>query len=642
MNGYFWVTGFLVLAVPGLLIGKLLRVRGEDLLVRWALIIAAGMSFWPLLTLWTSIAHFRWTSRTARAFALLLAVAAVLALAIDRRGWHRFVRRLRASWAWYAAFAMLMAATIWTRWAQARGLAFPPWVDAVHHTMIVRLIIDQGLIPHSLSPYIEGGDLYYHVGFHALAAWTAWVSAVRQSMGVIQLLLDYGQMLNALTLLMVYAAARTLLRSRWAALIAAGFATLVSYFPAYYLSWGRYTHLAGILVFPALMTVLWQLARRTDWRTMLMAILLSSGLVLIHVRIAFFAAVFAAELAIILVWKRRWHALGAWAIVAAASFALVSPWLVRVIHDPFARAFITPAATNEGDVHQMLPLDILWAPHNRELLAIATVGMTGIAGWLGMPVAGRIASGGAWLLCVWLARKKNRRGFNPWLPLAVVAIFCATVAVLLEVHHPIDFTRFASVSSALMSLFLPLSIAAAATLLWALQRLFGVARTTTVSLAVLAAIVLSGVFFLHDVVNPATVFTDGDDLRALTWIGGQHWDQARFAVAARPWMGSSWVGSDGGYWISVVTDGRSTLPPLLYAWALPVQRVAVINRVLEESNRPDALTNAGVRSELRAAGVTHFYCGSRDDANRRRTLLESGHARVIHRDGSAAVLEIVW
>src|SRR5439155_19693454 len=105
-----------------------------------------------------------------------------------------------------------------------------------------------------------------------------------------------------------------------------------------------------------------------------LAVLLASGLALIPVRIAVFAAVFAIELAIVLLWRRRWNVLAAWAVAAAISFAIVSPWLLRVARDPYARAFIAPTEATVGDVHQMLPLDILWASHNPELLAAATSG----------------------------------------------------------------------------------------------------------------------------------------------------------------------------------------------------------------------------------------------------------------------------
>lgn len=601
------------------------------------------MSLWPLLTLWSSLAGLHWNVRSARIFLLGITLIAVLSIASERRLWRLLFRGASLASPWLLAFAVLSAATIWTRWMQAKDLAFPPWVDAVHHTMIVRLILDHGSVPKSLSPYIQGGVLYYHWGFHALAAWTAWIVGVRRDIDLPPFILSFGQFLNSLTLLMIYAAARLLLRSKWAALVAGGLAMLVSYFPAYYLSWGRYTHLTGMLLLPPLLIALWQSGMKPNWRSMALVILLACGLVLVHVRIAFLAAVFAIELAAVLVSRRCWRALTAWVFAGAASLAAISPWLIRVGRDPYARAFITSPAMSQGGSTQSFPMDILWAPHNRELFAIATCGISGIAGWFGLPLLGRVASAGWWLLCVWLALRRPIVGINPWRPLGLLAVYCGILALLLGyVRWPIDLTRFASVSSATMSVFLPLCIATAAIALWVGQQTFGRARTVAITLSLLLGTVVSGVISLQHVVNPETVIADKDDERALIWIEEHTPSSARFAVAGHPWMGGAWVGSDGGYWISVATNRRSTLPPLLYAWTLPAERIKKIDRLLYDSNGADSLADPGVLRELKTAAVTNLYIGSRGDPDRLRALLSSGHATIVHREGAAAVLQISW
>ncbi len=47
---------------------------------------------------------------------------------------------------------------------------------------------------------------------------------------------------------MLYAAGRTLFNSRRAGFLAAALGMFVSWLPAYYTAWGRYTHLAGLLL----------------------------------------------------------------------------------------------------------------------------------------------------------------------------------------------------------------------------------------------------------------------------------------------------------------------------------------------------------------------------------------------------------
>jgi len=289
--------------------------------------------------------------------------------------------------------------------------------------------------------------------------------------------------------------------------------------------------------------------------------------------------------------KRRW------AVVALIAALLISPWLFRV----------TPiAGTTESH--------LIAARHNRELMALATGGISGVAGWLGMPMWGRLASA-AWMI-VLIARRSRLR----WRPLALLAAWCAVVAIVVTCWPVI-----ASPDSAAITLFIPMSLAGAALLAWVVPRRFA---------ALLAvAIAIGGATTLTDIVNPATVLADDADRRAMQWIARNTPPAARFAVDARPWTGAAWVGVDGGYWIGAATGRQSILPPLLYAWTLPRDEVARINSVLEQwsERRWDV---------LRGAGVTHIYCGSLSPPSRRATLLADPRARLIYRDGGAVVFEL--
>jgi hypothetical protein len=157
--------------------------------------------------------------------------------------------------------------------------------------------------------------------------------------------------------------------------------------------------------------------------------------------------------------------------------------------------------------------------------------------------------------------------------------------------------------------------------------------------AVAVAIALVGMAFTSDVVNPVTVFTNAADLRAMHWIAANVPQDALFAVNARPWVDPAWVGVDGGYWVGVAGGRRSILPPLLYAWALPRERVDRINALLSQwSYEP---TDENTWESLRAAGVTHIYCGSYGPTWKRDALLASDRVRLLHRDAGAAVFEII-
>ncbi|MEK6376068.1 MAG: hypothetical protein AABO58_25615 [Acidobacteriota bacterium] len=536
-----WIAGLALLWAPGYLLYR----RGG-----FAIQIAVGLAVWPVAFVWLP---FSWLPVIA-----LPVIAVALALLVVRA-------RLRPP----ALVFFLAAGAAALRAHDIAGLAFPPWVDGVHHAMIIRALLDDGALPAS-----------YHWGFHVPAAILAVITGNAAPPDVPRLLLHYGQLLNALSFVTIYAAGRVLLRSRMAGVFAAVLACFVSYFPAYYLSWGRYTHLAGTLLLPALLIVLWRN------RNCAVPVILAAGLALIHVRVAFFALAFA-----LIVMKRRW------AVVALIAALLIAPWLLHV--RPIA-------GTTESH--------LIAARHNRELMALATGGISGLAGWLGMLAWGRIASA-AWLALLVVNWRRLR-----WRPLALLAAWCGVVALVVTFWPVV-----ASPDSAAITLFIPLSLAGAGLLAWVVPRRFA---------AVLAvAIAIGGATTLVDIVNPATILADDADLRAMRWIARNTPPGARFAVDARPWTGPAWVGVDGGYWISVATGRESILPPLLYAWTLPRAEVARINTVLEQwsDRRWDV---------LRGAGVTHIYCGSLSPPSRRATLLADPRARLIYRDGGAVVFEL--
>lgn len=613
MSLHVWLVTFLFLWASGFTATSLLRLRAADPLVRLAMQIALGLSLWPVLFLLTTKAGLAWTP-FAMSVAVYATIAIALVLLIVRRP-----RRLQRAIPLLVTFGVLAILSCITRLLHIRGLAFPPWVDGVHHGMIIRLLLEHGVVPASAEPYISGAGFYYHWGFHVPAAF---IAAATRTTEIPTFLLHHGQALNALTVLMVYAAGRVLLRSREGGLFAAALATFVSYFPAFYLSWGRYTHLAGTLVLPPLAIALWRAPK--SWRWTIAAAILAAGLLLIHVRVALFAFAFAV---VLLFATNVKTALMRWAAAAAIAATLTAPWLLALANHPQIGEIVSPA-TASG-----LPMHLIGSLHNRELLAIATAGVSGMAGWLGMPVTGRVLSAAWWLLIVFVSRKPTRKRL-PWGALAIIGGWVLLLALGLY-WRPLgfDLTPFASIDSAIITMFLPLSIAGAALISFVIPRLAPRNRART-ALLVILGISIAGAYLTRDVVNPQTVFTEPADLRALRWIDANVPRDAHFAVDGRSWMPPAWVGVDGGYWIGVTTGHRTILPPLLYAWSLPRPQVDRMNHLLARwaANDVDAIRNAG---------ATHVYLGVRGKEEKRRALLADSRLRAIHRDGKAIVFEVV-
>src|SRR5437762_3005394 len=199
------VAGTLMLWLPGGALRRALRIdRVPDPIVDLALQLAVGMSFWPVLLLWSTTAGMRWTPWKVR-----IVVAALLVIAAKT---YR-VRRAPLAWApLLIPFCLLMLETAVSRALQARGLAFPPWVDSVHHAAIARAMLAAGAVPATLAPILPDAPLSYHWGYHALLAFTAWVTGQVSPLDLPALMIGFGQLVNMLTFVSVYAGARILFR----------------------------------------------------------------------------------------------------------------------------------------------------------------------------------------------------------------------------------------------------------------------------------------------------------------------------------------------------------------------------------------------------------------------------------------------
>lgn len=647
-----WIAVLAMLVLPGTLLRRLSR-RRLDPLIYTAESIGLGLAFWPALFLWTSVFGWHWTPATARTFALLIGAAGIVAfVAVPRRQWHQRCRLLRENATVLATFGAVLALSIVTRWLHIRELVLPNWVDSVHHMMLLRLILEGGAIPYDYAPFIAATTRpLYHWGYHVLIAWPAWVLGTTDPFQLADLMLQSGQILNVLMAPMFYAAGYTLFKNQRAGLLAATLGMLVSWLPAYYVSWGRYTHLAGILVLIPFCISLWRLhtvPTRGHWFT---TVLLAAGLILIHIRVALFGLTFAVVLWVLLVARRAWHTLIRWTAAGIATVLATSPWFYTLASSrQFNRMLQLPTQERlEGWAsYNEIPWHLVWIPHNHELLALATAGISGLAGW-GDPAQWIRVASGIWLLSiVGLLVWRRRRGVAApatdtqlWPAFGLLAGWVVLTAFLLNLSaFGLPPITIAHNSAGVITLFLPLCCAGAGLLAWAGGELLPdrFARGATAALVVLIG--TWGAHSMTDIVNPATVLAEPADVQALHWIEENTPPDARFAVNVWLWQGRTYAGSDGGYWIEVLTDRDSILPPALYTTTAPADTVRHINAFLDAWNGTETVDEETYQ-RLRDAGVTHIYVGPRGGHLKPEMLRESPYLRLIYEDRGAYIFQLM-
>ena len=174
------------------------------------------------------------------------------------------------------------------RFIQVRGIVLPAWVDSVHHVLIIRVILENRALPDTLLPYLPV-PFYYHFAFHWVTAIYSFITHLPPA----QATLIFGQILNAAIALSVYRLGRVLWGDWRRAGLAAILVGFVSQMPAYYLTWGRYPLLTGLLILPLAIAESLEVVKQdfTLSRFLTLAIL-TSGLLLAHYYAALLFAIF--------------------------------------------------------------------------------------------------------------------------------------------------------------------------------------------------------------------------------------------------------------------------------------------------------------------------------------------------------------
>jgi len=625
-SGQWLPASLVVLLLPGgvLLLCFLRRnnLHGPTLL---ALAISLSAAFWPLLLLWTSVVGIRLDGGAVWGVLGLLLACGVYG-AWSRRVW-RSIRRPQEGGdpSPSIALAVVLLLTLATRLIQVRELVVPAWVDSVHHTMLVRLISEQGVVPMSYQPYMPVQDLHYHYGFHANVAALIWVTGLP----AYQAVLFFGQVLNAAALLPVYALTRWLARRRWAGVVAALVVGNLSYMPAYYVTWGRYTQLAGLLLLPAACLVAsWLLTeRRTNGGLWTIATILVAGLALTHYRVLVFYALFWLAL----LWVRPWTRVrpilaGARLVrvaVSLAGLALVAilPWAARFVLRVAPRVESIYGSWIATDQPNPFPTGLLNAGWTRPLLYAAGAG--GVWGALRRKreIVLVVLWVGLWLLVAnlhllglpdWWLMPNSAVVISFWLP---VSILCGWLA------------------GDLLALLIRGGKRLVPSSAW--EWLFGAGLFVLV-----LALAGWGSWRAVDVINPVTVLVTADDLRAIDWVSDNIPPQARFLINTRPWQGDIHMGTDGGWWLPLLAGRDVTLPSVLYRQGSPSyhQAISDLASTVEEA---ESLDDPALIARLAREGVTHVYVGARGGRLVPKELDPSPHYQLRYASGPARVYEFV-
>jgi hypothetical protein len=622
-----WLPGFLLLDVS--------RLRSRfDLGEQTAISLGLSLAIIPLVMLWTTVLNFHW-SRNAALFSAGFLVAIFLVRVVYCRiisskqktevdgsqsnGEPDPARHL-LSWFLIPSFllTLIFLGSLAIRLIMVRDLATPAWVDSVHHALITRLILENGSFPGTYLPNLNISATTYHAGFHSIAAFFTWLS----QLDLARSLLILGQFLNALAVFSVYLLTKTLTRSSVASLCAAFITGFLTPMPAYYTSWGRYTELTGILIFPVALALIQSWHDHAEDKKMIWIILLAAitagGLFMIHYRVVVFLAClliayFCAQLLTDEQGKQRnpIHLLLLILAVAGLGIVLVLPWFIPTLNNlvlPKLAVTIENSSTAFAD----FSWPYLTSALGKQALVLAGLGL-------------------AWSLI-------KKRG------LAILIILWITLLFFLA-----NLDAFKLPGSGLITnisveiiLFIPISVLGGyflEQLLVNWKQLLPIRfyiPASSIMIIVFIIIAFLGANQLIPIINPVTILSRQADLPTIQWVDDHIPENEMIAINPFSWGYGLYAGNDGGYWIEALSDKLTLPPPVLYGLGPGYKLIShQSQQLISLSNDPPAL-----HAYLLNQDIHYIFIGARGGVFPPEKLVSSGLFESVYRQDGAWILAV--
>jgi len=624
----------IILWLPGWLLLDFSNIRKRfDFGEQTALSIGISLGLIPILMLWTTLLHLRWTKTHVLLIAGLLIIFLVLRLTYQFLKFHKsknqnknlseggLFRGLAGKLVQLTipfSLIIVFLITLTVRMIMVRDLATPAWVDSVHHALITRLILSTGSYPLSYAPYWDINPSSYHPGFHSITATFIWLS----NLSIDQALLIFGQVLNAMAVFSVYLFTKTFTRNTISGIFAALITGFLTPMPAYYTSWGRYTELAGLIIFPTAFTLILSLmdenARKQKYWLIFLSAMTISGLFMVHYRVTVFLGVLILTyFGIIILFNIRKPIstiptkIRLIFIAVFVSIFLVFPWMSQVIQNSVL-PMIKTAGTRPIPFFQDFSWAFLTTASGKQTLVLAGLGLV-------------------WSL---IERKRFAYVVMVWITLLfLIANFDA-------LHIP--GAGLLTSSSVEIMLFIPISLLGGyfiAVMIGYWKALFpqkfmilfiGIVFIATLWVA------YTGAKQLITIINPITILSREADLRAIDWVENNLPRNETIVINPFAWGYGLFAGADGGYWISPLT-GRATLPPpVLYGLGLSRKRIIEQSQqVINLSSNPDSLWDF-----LQTNQYHYLYIGAKGGVLSPEKLSSNNHFSTIYQKDGVWIFKI--
>jgi hypothetical protein len=191
--------------------------------------------------------------------------------------------------------AALLAILLLVRVNATRDFVVAPGVDSAQHTVIVQLLRDHRGLFQSWAPYDTAETFTYHIGFHAVTAFFAWITGLNSADAVFVMARAVGLCAAG----SLFALVRLWTKSDWGGVFAVAMWELYTRHLHFFDLPGRWTLLTGLAILPSSL-VLFDLflseRSRERWLVGSLGALTIAGLVLAQYKSALIFVVLAASM----------------------------------------------------------------------------------------------------------------------------------------------------------------------------------------------------------------------------------------------------------------------------------------------------------------------------------------------------------
>ncbi|MBN1921493.1 MAG: hypothetical protein JW892_09625 [Anaerolineae bacterium] len=588
------------------------RHAGADFTATLVMSSALALAVWMALLLWANLLSMTLSAWAVRGLVGIAGVGGALTFLRDREMWRKRSYWLGESPVVTAILWLCVLGAIGFRLFVGRSLVMLPGSDTYHHTLIAKLFEEQGGLPNTYQPYAPLVSFSYHFGFHSIIALFRWVFGT-------ELLLTtktVALVLNGAIAATAAFLSERITGNRKTGVVVALLVGLIIVSPFCLLRWGRFTQTAGMFFLP--LAVLPFLARDERRSSLLVWALLIAALVFAHNREAFFAMILLGIVAIPRLLRREWMVLHDWLWMGIFAVLIALPWLVRIAWvqlDPQGLRVVYEIVGGYNDLSR-LELPVLSFITNIPVLALFVMGA--------------------------VATLLDREYLEDWILVFWTLALVAGGVLYFQLTGSFHW----DLKTSLLTLSVPVAVFLGIRLTRLVARLQGAGRWVLwVAVLLLLGIgcVVAGVQS-PAVLNGGMIYLRPGDLIAMNWIETHTSPAALFVPNASQveWSPDWLIGSDAGYWLPLLAQRDTTLPPMIYAWetadaSVLQQDLMNTHAILDAAAAQESLPS----SVVCCTGVTHFIAYDNNWPMTAEDLLNTDTLELLYQQDRLQVFEVV-